>query len=1056
MNVKSFLAALLLLCTQQIFAQKSVSGTVVDSDSGSSIPGVTVMVDGTGSGVATDFDGKYKIDVSGPEAVLVFSFVGYNTQRIKVGERSNIDVTLAAGVELDEVVVTALGVSREKKALGYSIQEVSGDDMGNARESNVVSAMSGKVAGVQVYSSSNLGGSSRLILRGNGSILGENQPLYVVNGVPIDNSSFTTANQSRGAGGYDFGTPINDINPDDIESVSVLKGPAAAALYGSRAANGAVIITTKGGTLSTGACKGLGIEVNSGISFQNVAILPEYQNEFGGGAGPNWLDTINGAFIPDYGYDGSWGPALEGQNARHWDSWFVGDPEYGKARPWEANPTNVEDFFRTGVTFTNNFAVTGGGENTSYRLSYTNHNQTGTQENSELRRNLLSFTGGAKISDKLTSNVNINYAKTNALGRPLTGYSESVMSQFNQWFQRQLNMDRLREYENPDGSQRTWNPNDAVNGDMAPHYWDNPFWERYKNVENDSRERVYGSLGMTYQINDWLSLTGRGMTDLYTDRREERIATGGVRIPKYSETIRTVKETNFDAILNLNRDLSEDLTLTGLVGVNQRLRTYNLNSGETQGGLNTPGFYSLANSASELLTKDELSTKKVNSAFAQASFGYKRMLYVDITGRNDWSSTLPADNNSYFYPSATASFIVSEVLDASWLSFAKVRLGWAQVGNDTDPYQTTVSYLVNPNFGSNPNASVPNSLYNADLRPEKTSGLELGLEGSLLLDKIRFDVTFYKQTTEDFIFNVSQSASTGYSSRLLNAGTVENTGVELMLGGTPVETESGFRWDVSINWSKNNNELVEIAEGIETIRLTSLFGVALEARVGEPLYTFMGYDYQYDDAGNKLVDADGVYLTTDEIVPIGTTQADWTGGLTNTFSYKGVSLYLHVDMQKGGSLHSYSNQWGRYSGMFIETVENNIREDGIVVEGVYAPGTTINDQDVSGQTNSTVLDAQSHFFLNGGYVVHAADQYDATFIKLREARLSYTLPRTLTESWPICNVQIAAYGRNLWLIHSNVPHIDPEVAVSSSNVQGFEGGQLPIERSIGFNLSFNI
>ena len=279
MNVKSFLAALLLLCTQQIFAQKSVSGTVVDSDSGSSIPGVTVMVDGTGSGVATDFDGKYKIDVSGPEAVLVFSFVGYNTQRIKVGERSNIDVTLAAGVELDEVVVTALGVSREKKALGYSIQEVSGDDMGNARESNVVSAMSGKVAGVQVYSSSNLGGSSRLILRGNGSILGENQPLYVVNGVPIDNSSFTTANQSRGAGGYDFGTPINDINPDDIESVSVLKGPAAAALYGSRAANGAVIITTKGGTLSTGACKGLGIEVNSGISFQNVAILPEYQNE---------------------------------------------------------------------------------------------------------------------------------------------------------------------------------------------------------------------------------------------------------------------------------------------------------------------------------------------------------------------------------------------------------------------------------------------------------------------------------------------------------------------------------------------------------------------------------------------------------------------------------------------------------------------------------------------------------------------------------------------------------------------------------------------------------
>lgn len=1056
MNLKSFLAVALLLCTGHLFAQKTVTGTVTDKASGDGIPGVTVLIEGTTTGAFSDIDGNYTIQVDGDEAVLVFSFVGYNTQRIQVAGQSTIDVGMQSGVELDEVVVTALGVTRDKKALGYAVQEVSGEDMGNAREANVVSAMSGKIAGVQVYGSSNLGGSSRMVIRGNASILGGNQPLYIVNGVPIDNTQSTTANQVRGAGGYDYGSPINDINPDDIESISVLKGPAAAALYGSRASNGAVIITTKGGTMGSGSCAKLGVSVNSGVSFQNVAILPDYQNEFGGGAGSNWLDTIDGNFIADYGYDGSWGPALEGQSVRHWDSFFDDDAN-GEARPWEANPTNVEDFFQTGVTYTNNFAVTGAGDNSNFRLSYTNHNQTGTQENSELKRNLISFSGGSQISEKLSAQISANYAKTEAMGRPITGYGESVMSQFTQWFQRQLDMDRLRNYENADGSQRTWNPNDAVNGDLAPHYWDNPFWERYKNVQTDGRERMYGNLSLNYQINDWLSLMGRAGTDLYTDRREERIAVGGVRIPKYSEAVRTIKETNLDAMLNFKKDLSEDLSLTGFVGVNQRVRSNDYNSAATQDGLNTPGFYSLANSASELATVDQTFNKTVNSTFGSLSFGYNRMLYVDLTGRNDWSSTLPAENNSYFYPSATASFIVSEVMDADWLSFGKVRVGWASVGADSeDPYQTTASYLVNPNFGSNPNASVPNAQYNPELRPEKTSGWEVGLEGNLLLDKVRFDFTYYNQRTEDFIFNVSQSAASGYASRIMNAGTVENKGYELMIGGTPVDTDSGFRWDIAVNYASNDNTLIEIAEGIETIRLTSLFGVALEARVGEPLYTFMGYDYVYDDAGNKLVDANGIYQTTDEVVPIGTTQADWTGGLTNTFSYKGVSLYVHLDMQKGGSLHSYSNQWGKYSGTLMETVENDIRDAGIVVDGVYAPGTIIDDQDVSGQANASVLDAQSHFFLNQGYVVHAADQYDASFIKLREMRLEYSLPRSMTEKWPICDVRVSAYGRNLALLHSNVPHIDPEVAVSASNVQGFEGGQLPIERSIGFNLSFNL
>lgn len=1053
MNLKSFLAAVCMLFAVSAFAQTTVTGTVTDAATGETLPGVAVLVEGTSSGVFTDVSGKYSIKTNSEDDVLVFSFVGFQTQKVRVGTQTSINVKMEGGVEIDEVVVTALGVSREKKALGYAVQEVDGGVTDNARETNVLSSMSGKVAGVQVFQSSNIGGSSRMVIRGSGSITGQNQPLFVVNGVPIDNSQFTSANQRRGAGGYDYGTPINDINPDDIESISVLKGPAASALYGSRASNGAVIITTKSGkSFAQSGRSGIGVEVNSSLSFQNVSILPDYQNDYGGGAGTAWIDTIDGDFIPDYGYDGSWGPALDGTPVRHWDSWYD-DANNGETRPWSANPDNVRDFFQTGVTWANSVALVGGDQNNNFRLSYTNHDQSGTQENSTLNRNMLSFSGFSQISENLSADINANYVKSSAEGRPITGYGESVMSQFNQWFQRQLDMERLRDYENPDGSQRTWNRNSV--DDPSPHYWDNPFWERYKNVSNDTRERLYGVAAITYKINDWMSLTGRAMSDVYTDRREERVAVGGVRVPKYVEELRTVKETNFDAILNINRALSEDLSLSGLVGVNQRLRTYNFNGAETQGGLNTPGFYNLANSASELLTTDELERQKINSTFASVSFGYQSMLYLDITARNDWSSTLPEENNSYFYPSATASFVFSEIADLSWMSFGKFRVGWAQVGNDTDPYQTTVSYVVNPNFGSNPNASVPNDLYNSDLLPEKTSGWEVGLETNLFNDRVRLDVAYYSQTTEDLIFQVSQSAASGYQSRIMNAGTVENKGIELILGGTPVRTDN-FRWDIGINWAKNNNELVELADGVENLRLTSLFGVALEARPGEPLYTFMGYDYQYDDAGNKLVDANGIYLTTDEVVPIGNTQADWTGGLSNTITWKGISLYVLLDMQMGGSLHSYSNQWGKYSGMMMETVENNIREDGIIVEGVYAPGTVIDDVDVSGQANASVLPAQSHFFLNQGYVVHAADQYDATFIKLREVRLSYTLPEKITNNLPVYNVQISAYGRNLALLHSDVPHIDPEVTVSASNIQGFEGGQLPIERSIGFNLKFNL
>ncbi len=1031
---------------------QSVSGKVTDGSNGEGLPGVAVVVEGSNTGVMSDMDGVYRISAATGD-VLTFSFVGYNTVRKEV-TGATMDVSMESGVALDEVVVTALGVSREKKALGYSVQELGNDAFTDAKTENVVRSLTGKIAGVQVTSGTAIGSSSKVLLRGASSITGDNQPLFVVDGVPMDNADYSSGNTQRSVGGYDYGNAIQDLNPDDIESVSVLKGPAAAALYGARASNGAIVITTKSGKgYQSSGKRGIGISVNSGVAFNNVYVLPDYQNSYGGGAGQAWIDTIDGNFIPDYGYDGSWGPKLDGTPVRHWDSWYdyAGDADFGTTRPWSPTDSDVDQYFQTGVTLTNNVSVTGATDESAFRLSYTNHDQTGVYENSSLDRNTLSFSGSQQVSDDLEASVSMNYVQAKGMGRPQTGYGQSIMSQFTQWGQRQLSMDRLRNYKNPDGSHRTWNRNSVT--DPSPHYWDNPFWERYENVQNDQRDRVFGNVTMKYKINDVFSLMGRALSDFYIDRREERVAVGGVNESSYSETTRQLQETNLDAYLNFTDDLSDDLNLTGFVGVNQRIRNYKRLNAYTLGGLNTPGLYTVNNGADGYEVGDFTSSKTVNSVLASASFGYQRKYYVDFTGRNDWSSTLPAENSSYFYPSATASYILSEDLDVDAISFAKVRLGWAQVGNDTDPYRTATTYAVNSNFGNSGSATVPNAQNNPNLRPEKTSSWEAGLELNLFLDKVRFDFTYYSSTTEDLIFNVPVSASSGYSSAVLNAGKTSNKGIELSLAATLAETDD-LRWDIGANFAKNRNELLELAEGIENIRYTSLFGVTLEARPGQPLGTFYGFDFQYDDAGNKLVDDDGYYLRSETVQPLGTILPNFTGGVYTTLDYKNLSFYALVDFQDGGSLHSYSNQWGKYSGTLDGTVfdadGNDMRDPGyagVVVEGVNAS---------TGAANTAAINPQAHFFYNQGYVIHAADQYDASFVKLREMRLDYNLPGDMVDGTPFSNVSLGIFGRNLAILHKNVPNIDPEVATSASNIQGFEGGQLPAERTIGVNLKFSL
>lgn len=1050
-----------LLFVGTAWSQGKVTGKVTDRNSGGAIPGVAVVVSGQGNGVFTDADGTYSITANAATDVLMFSFIGFDTERVALNGNSSINVAMSAGVNLDEVVVTALGVSREKKALGFAVQELGNEAFTQARSENIVKSMTGKIAGVQVTSGTSMGSSSKVLLRGASSITGNNQPLFIVDGVPMDNSDYSSGNTQRSVGGYDYGNAMQDMNPDDIESVSVLKGPAAAALYGSRASNGAIVITTKSGKGYRASGKtGLGVSVSTTMAFNDVYILPDYQNSYGGGAGPAWInqtmvDSLGETPIPDYGYDGSWGPELDGTMVRHWDSWYdyEGDEDFGQERPWSPTESDVSDFFQTGVTQSTNLAVTGADETSSFRLSYTNHNQTGVYENSSLNRNSLSFAASSDVSDRLSASVNVNYVQSVGEGRPQTGYGTSVMSQFTQWGQRQLSMDRLRNYENADGSHRTWNRNSAT--DASPHYWDNPFWERYKNVQNDQRDRVFGNITMNYKINDNFSFMGRALTDFYIDRRQERIATGGVNESSYSEYTRQLQETNLDGYLNFNHEINADLNLVGFIGVNRRIRNFSRLGAYTLGGLNTPGLYTVNNGADGYEVSDYENSKVVNSVLGSVSLGYQRTLFVDITARNDWSSTLPEETNSYYYPSATASYVFSELVDMDALSFGKLRVGWAQVGNDTDPYQTGLTYGINSNFGNSGSATVPNAQNNPNLLPERTTSIEFGTELSFFLDRLHVDLTYYTSTTEDLIFNVPVSAASGYTSTVLNAGKTENKGFELALSGTPVQTED-FRWDIGLNLAKNQNQLVELADGVENIRYTSLFGVTLEARPGEALGTFYGYDFLYDDDGNKLVDAEGYYLSTDEVVPIGNILADMTGGVFTDLSYKNLSFSALVDFQKGGSVHSYSNQWGKYSGTLAETAENNIREDGIVVDGMVAEINDAGDYVSTGVANSTNISAQSHFFYNQGYIIHAADQYDASFVKLREMRLDYNLPASLTSGLPFSNISIGVYGRNLAILMSNVSHIDPEVATSSSNIQGFEGGQLPAERTIGFNLKFNL
>ena len=1039
----------------------TIAGTVTDSTTTESIPGVNVVVQELGTGAATGANGQFEITgVPEGDYTLTASFVGYTTKRIPVEVNANqttqIDVQMVPqAIGLDDVVVTALGTERSKRSLGYSVQEVSSSELDAAGETNFVGNLTGKVAGAQISSSSQMGGSSRIVLRGPGSISGQNQPLIVVDGVPLDNSNFNNDAQNTGSGGYDYGNAAQLINPSDIKSVSVLKGPSATALYGSRAADGVIEITTKSGADQ----EGIGVTVQSELSFDQLYGFPDYQDQYGGGASSNFGPMNgDGQLVADFGTDQSWGPRLDGRQVREWFSYDDVNGLEGQTSAWDAHPDNVQNFFNTGLRWNTNVAFSQGGDNFNYRATINNLRQEGTSPDSELNRRNIGFNGSIDLSDKLTTRLSVNYINEEARGRPGSGYSNAngPWLQFNHFGQRQIDLSEgapMRDIVRPDGTQRGWNwIGDPRDGDLI--YANNPFWIRERNFQNDERNRVYGKIEAQYDLTDNLNVVANARTDYYTLRTQERVAIGSASVEQgdYTEDIFEVQESNFGLKSSYDDNLTEDVSISGTVGANYRYSTREENEASAEGGLAAANVYTLENSVARPDIVDYFQEQALLGVYLDATVGYQDLVYIGGSVRNDWSSTLPADNNRYVYPSVTGSFVFSSLSaleDSDILSYGKIRANWAQVGRDTDPYRlSTVFPLETPVDGRG--AQHPDrTLNNPALKPEIKTGWEVGTEVQFFQNRIGLDATYYSEVTDNQIIQVGGSRASGFENRVLNAGSISNRGVELSLSLTPVITEN-LQWDMTFNWSKNVNEVESLTEGVSSIPLdyddsSPPFGPEIVAFEGEPLGTFFGRGFVRDENGNKVLSPTGAFYQASAPRVLGDYQPDWSGGFSTTVSYQGLTASVLIDGQKGGDIWSLSNLFGLYSGIFSETAENNIRQLGLVPEGVLP----------NGDPASAEIPAQSFFQATFGNT--GIQLYDASYIKLREVNLSYALPAQWFANTPIQRMNVSVFGRNLATLLKYTPNFDPTaVTRSSTNLQGIEAGQMPPSRTMGmrFRLEF--
>ena len=1003
----------------------TVTGRVTDAQNQQPLGGVSVSIEALRLGGYTDESGRYSFSVPaenarGQTVTLTARRLGYALRTMQVALTGG---TVTADFTMEESahtlpVVTALGIEKTDKALTASTATLRGTEMAENPTTNIVNGLAGKVPGAVITNAGPQAGSARIVLRGANSIAGNNQPLWVVDGIPIDNS----APRLTGFGGVDYGNAAADLNPNDIETITVLRGPNAAALYGSRAANGVIMVTTKKGSGATG----MGVTASSNVTFESPLRLPDYQNAYGQGCGGQF-DFVDGAGNGTCdGTDESWGPPLDGRPIRQFFS-------NGQPAPWVPAPNNVRDFFERGTTVTTSAALSGRTERAHARLSFTNHDLRGIYPGNEFRRINLALNGGALVGSRVEVNGNIQYVNSDGENRPGIGYNvDNVMQQFI-WFGRQVDIHKLRNYRDADGNMFNWNYN----------YHNNPYWLAYENDNFDNRDRVIGSATLNYTFLPWLKGTFRAGTDWYQDWRKRTYAVGTVDAPEgfFDDDNRFRQESNLEFLVTAQRSVLENLGVTLNVGGNRRYNRYRRNYQGTN-NLIAPGIYSVGNSEVDPTVIMREERKQVNSLLGSAQFAYNDYLFVDVTGRNDWSSTLPAGNNSYFYPSVGASIVFTEAMPSltfgGVLNYGKLRGGWTRVGNDADPYQLQSVYSSNTTFGSISRYAAPDTILNPDLKPEETTAWEAGAELEFFDNRLGLDLTYYNKSTANQILAVQLSATTGFTNKVLNAGEITNKGVEAVLRVTPIRAQNGFEWDITGTYAKNESKVVELFGDLRTVVLGNYWGLTIEARKGEPYGALVGNPLLRNAQGQLIIGANGRWQRDLNTRVLGNYNPDWTGSLLNQFRFRNFDLSVLLDTKQGGDLYSVSYQFGRYAGVLEETLVG--RDTGIIVPGVLADG--------SPNTRRITAEQFNHSF----YPVHEPNIFDASFIKLREVKLGWQMPETLINRFGLAAAYIAFTGRNLWL-DTDVPHLDPETAFDASNVQGIEFGQFPSQRSYGVHLS---
>ncbi|WP_153797873.1 SusC/RagA family TonB-linked outer membrane protein [Foetidibacter luteolus] len=1049
--IMGFIMSLSFLNAQKL----TITGKVTDL-SGAAIAGATIKEKGTSNGTTAANDGSFTITVS-EGAFLVISAIGFTEQEFEA--KSGLNAVLQAENKLlDEVVVTALGIKRNKNSLPYAAQQVNGEDVSRIRTGNAAAALSGKVSGLEIRQGNSIGGSTNIVIRGSKSLTGNNQALFVVDGVPVDNTINNSSNQQRGAGGYDYGNAAADINPDDIETINVLKGAAATALYGSRAANGVVMITTKT------AKRGLGITVNSGVTIGTIdkSTFPKYQKEYG--AGYETVYQKDGFFYFDVDGDGEKDlvvPTSEDASfgakfnpdlmVYHWDAFDPASPNYKKARPWVAAQNSPETFYETGVSTNNSIMLDAAGDKTTVKLGYTRNDETGVLPNSRVTKNIVNFGLSYKVTQRLTASASVNYSKIDGKGRYGTGYSGlNVNQSFRQWYQTNVDLQEQKEAYFRNLQNVTWNWKDpSTEVGTVPIYFDNYYWTRYKNFETDTRTRTFGNVSLNYKVTDWLSLLGRVSVDNYTELQEERRAVGSQGVAFYSRFDRTYNETNFDLIANFDKNITEDLNLKALAGVNLRKNALSSVYAATNGGLVVADLYAISNSLGTVSAPTEAyQPKRVDGYFGGLTLGYRNYLTLDATIRRDRSSTLPENNNAYNYYAVSGSWLFSTHLkNASWLSSGKIRLNYATVGNDAPWGSVKDAYdFINP-FGGALLYSLPGTQNNSALLPEKTKSKEIGLELAFFKSRLGFDATYYITNTVNQIIPVAVSTATGYSSKYLNAGEVQNKGIELSMYGTPVKTRD-FSWTVNVNWTRNRNMVVALYDTSKNLQLaTSQGGVSINASLGQPYGTIQGRAINTLN-GQPLVNDNGTYSTTSTTTNvIGNVNPKWIGGIYNTFRYKNLSLGFLIDVRKGGELFSLDMFYEQYTGILPESAglndlgnpKRNSLEDG---GGVILPGVT-----ADGKPNTVRIATNTYSIPVSEYI------YDAGYVKLRELTLTYSFPAAMIAKTKVFKgIDLSFIGRNLWIIHKNMKYSDPEETLSAGNVQGIQSGAYPTTRYFGCNL----